>query len=237
MNDVLCIFSDVFFIFFAQFIWIDWFAVFYYNFGRCHLWKVCFENVRGVVDGDRDDRAFGFGCNLEASFMEREHIQFILIFVSGSFREDTDGNAGFYFVYRCENGFQPLLDVFSVKEKTVEIAHPCGQERDFFHFFFGNISGADWTAGVSKENVEVTSVVSDIEYRSILWDILFSDDGDFRSGDPQDKAEYCLNDAEGADVFCHRREFAYDPFYQKDRNGEDQVSDHHDTDEDKSYHY
>ena len=119
----------------------------------------------------------------------------------------------------------------------MEIAHPCGQERDFFHFFFGNVSGTDRTAGVRKENIEVTSVVADVEYRGILWYILFSDDSDFCSGDPQDKAEYCLNDAERADVFCHRGEFAYDPLNQKDRDGEDQVSDHHDTDEDKSYHY
>ena len=34
MNDILCIFSDMLLIFFAQFIRIDWFAVFYYNFGR-----------------------------------------------------------------------------------------------------------------------------------------------------------------------------------------------------------
>ena len=237
MNDILCIFSDMLLIFFAQLIRIDWFAVFYYNSGRCYLWKVRFEDVCGVVDGDWNNRAFGFCCNLEASLMEWEQIQFILAFVSGSLREDTDGNAGFYFFYCCENGFQTLLDVLSVKEETVKITHPCGQEWNLFHFFFCNVSGADRTAGIGKENVEVTSVVSDIEYRSILWYVLFSDDSDFRSGDPQDKAKYCLDDAQRADIFCHGREFANDPLDQKDRNRENQVSDHHDTDEDKSYHY
>ena len=134
----------MFLVFFAQFIRIDWFAVFYHNFGRRHFREVCLEDVCGVADRDRDDRAFCLGCNLKASFVEREHVQFIFVSVSGSFGEDTDGDAGFYFVYCCKDGLESLFDVFSVKEETVEIAHPCGQERNFFHFFFGNIAcGSD----------------------------------------------------------------------------------------------
>ena len=31
----------------------------------------------------------------------------------------------------------------------------CGQERDFFHFFFGNVACADRAAGIGKKNVKV----------------------------------------------------------------------------------
>lgn len=61
--------------------------------------EMCFKDFCGVVHGNGDDRAFGPGSNLEASFMEGKHIQFVCIGVSGTFREDTDGNTGFYFFY------------------------------------------------------------------------------------------------------------------------------------------
>ena len=122
---------------------------------------MCFEDVCGVVDGDWDDRAFCFGGDFEASFMEWKHVCLVCISVSGSFREDADGNAGFYFFYCCEDGFQTLFDVFSVKEEAVKVAHPGGQQRDFFHFFFGNVQ--DW---------------------GVFWNVFFSDHGDFGSCDP-----------------------------------------------------
>ena len=102
---------------------------------------MCFKDVGRITDSDRDDRTFGFCCNLEASFMEWKHIKFILISVSGTFREDTDGNAGFYFVYCCKYGLKSLFDIC-----PVEIAHPCRQKWDFFHFFLGNVACADRTA-------------------------------------------------------------------------------------------
>ena len=81
----------MFFIFFTQFIWIDWFAVFYYDFGRFHFREMGFEDVCRIVDSDRDDRAFSLGCDLEASLMEWKHVQFVFVSVSGSLREDADG--------------------------------------------------------------------------------------------------------------------------------------------------
>ena len=88
---------------------------------------MCFKDVGRITDSDWDDRTFGLCCNLEASFMEWKHIKFILISVSGTFREDTDGNSGFYFVYCGQDRFESLFDVFPVKEETVEITHPCGK--------------------------------------------------------------------------------------------------------------
>lgn len=135
MNNILRVFSDMFFIFFAQLIRVDWLAVFYHNFCRFYFREVGFEDIGRIADCDRNDRAFCFCSDLEASFMEWEHIELVLVPVSGSFREDTDGNSGFYFIDRCQDGFQTLFDIFSVKEKAVKVMHPCGQERDFFHFF------------------------------------------------------------------------------------------------------
>ena len=100
--------------------------------------------------------------------MEGKHVQLIFISVSGSFRENTDGNSGFYFVYCGQDRFESLFDVFPVKEETVEITHPCGKKRNFLHLFFGNVACTDRTAGVSKKYVEVASVVADIKYRCVL---------------------------------------------------------------------
>lgn len=101
MNNILRVFSDMFFIFFAQLIRVDWLAVFYHNFCRFYFREVGFEDIGRIADCDRNDRAFCFCSDLEASFMEWEHIELVLVSVSGSFREDTDGNSGFYFIDRC----------------------------------------------------------------------------------------------------------------------------------------
>ena len=61
-------------------------------------------------------------------------------------------------------------------------------------------------------------------------------DSNFCTGDLKDKSEYCLDDPKGADILFFRRKSADDPFDQQDGDGQDQVSDHNNTDEDKSYH-
>ncbi len=72
-------------------------------------------------------------------------------------------------------------------------------------------------------------MICDIQDRRVLWDVFLSDDGDFGAGDPEDKTKYRLNDAQRADIFFHRSKFAYDPFHEKDRDRQDQISDHNDT--------
>mgnify|MGYP006949639812 FL=1 len=139
-------------------------------------------------------------------------------------------------VYCGQDRFESLFDVFPVKEETVEITHPCGKKRNFLHLFFGNVACTDRTAGVSKKYVEVASVVADIKYRCVLWHIFFSDHSNLCTGDLKDKSEYCLDDPKGADILLFRRKSADDPFDQQDGDGQDQVSDHNNTDEDKSYH-
>ena len=114
VDDALGIFAKMLLCFFVQLIRVDGLAVFYHNLCRTDFREMCFENICRVIDGNGDDRAFRLGGDFEASFMEGEHIQVICIFVSGAFWEDTDGNAGFDFIYSCQDGFQSLLDVLSV---------------------------------------------------------------------------------------------------------------------------
>ena len=168
--------------------------------------------------------------------MKWQHIGFVSIFVSGSFREDAHGNAGFYIVCRLKDGFQPLFDVFSVKEEAVEITHPVGKQRITFHFFFGNITGTDRAAAVGQQNVKITSVVCHIENGLIFRNIFFTDDGDFGTSDPQDKFKYGLYHTQGTDILGHWRELADDPFHQKNRDRQHQISDDNDTDKYKSNH-
>ena len=76
----------------------------------------------------------------------------------------------------------------------MEIFHPGGQERDFLHFFFGNVAGADRAAAIGEEDVKVASVITDIQDRGVLRYIFLSYYCDFGSCDPQDKSKYSLND-------------------------------------------
>ena len=160
---------------------------------------MCFKDVGRITDSDRDDRTFGFCCDLEASFMEWKHIKLILISVSGTFREDTDGNAGFDLVDGCEDGLESLFDILTVKKQTVKIFHPVGKKRITLHFFLGNVAGTDRTAAVSKHDVKITSVIANVENRSILGNIFFADDRNFGSGFPENEFKYFLDNSKRTD--------------------------------------
>ena len=203
---------------------------------RCHLREIGLPDIGRVADRNRNDRAFGSGCDLEAAVMERQHFCFINILISGSFREDTYGNAGFHIVCGLKDRFQTLLDILSVEKETVEIAHPVGKQRIMLHFLLGNIAGADRTAAVGEQDVEIAPVVCYIENSLILWNVFFADDGDFGACDPQDEFEYGLYHAQRADILSHGRKFPDDPFYKENRNGQHQIGDHHDTDKYESNH-
>lgn len=110
------------------------------------------------------------------------------------------------------------------------------KEEEFSPSLFWQCSLYGSDSGVSKKYVEVASVVADIKYRCVLWHIFFSDHSNLCTGDLKDKSEYCLDDPKGADILLFRRKSADDPFDQQDGDGQDQVSDHNNTDKDKSYH-
>ena len=163
-DDILCISTKMTLCITVKFRRDDRFAVFNDNMCRCHFGKIGLPDIGGIADRYRDDRTFCPGCDLKASVMEWQHIQLIGIFVSGSLGEDADRNAGFYIVGSLEDGFKSLFDIFPVKEETVEIAHPVGEQRIMLHFLLGNIAGADRTAAVGEQDVEIAPVVCYIEF-------------------------------------------------------------------------
>ena len=165
---------------------------------------MCLKDFGGVVHSHRNDRASGFAGDFETSFMERKELQLVCICVSSTFREDTDGDAGFYFFDRGQDSLQPLFDIFSVKEQTVKITHPVGKKRVTLHFFLGDVTGADRAAAVAEHNVKIALMVSDVKHRCIFRNIFFTDDRYLCAGFPQDKFENSLNDAQGADFLCAR---------------------------------
>ena len=42
----------------------------------------------------------------------------------------------------------------------MQIAHPVGKKRVAFHFFLGNVTGAERTAAVAEHDVKVASMIS-----------------------------------------------------------------------------
>ena len=63
------------------------------------------KNITCVVKCNGYDWTFGLSCDFETSVMEWKHFQIGIGFASGSFREDKNGNAAFYFFDSCQNGF------------------------------------------------------------------------------------------------------------------------------------
>ena len=119
---------------------------------------MCLKDFCGVVHCHWNDRASGFAGDLETSFMEWKELQFVCICVSCTFREDTDGDAGFYFFDRGQDSLQSLLNIFSVEEQAMQIAHPVGKKRVAFHFFLGNVTGADRAAAVAEPQAAALAV-------------------------------------------------------------------------------
>ena len=160
---------------------------------------MCLKDFYGVVKCHWNDRTACLGSNLEASVVERKKLQVVRILVTCTFREDTDGNAGLDLVDGCEDGLESLFDIITVKKQTVKIFHPVGKKRITLHFFLGNVAGTDRTAAVSKHDVKITSVIANVENRSILGNIFFADDRNFGSGFPENEFKYSLDNSKRTD--------------------------------------
>ena len=186
-----------------------------------YTWEMCFKNVSSIVHADRNDRTPGLFGNFKCTVTEWKHRKLFAI-VAGSFRENADGNAIFYIINCLKDRLQTFSHIVSVKEETVQILHPCGKKRNLFHFFFGNITGQTPAPAVSKENIKITAVVADKEYRFIR-NIFFTDHGCRDTGHLKNHFKAPLNDAQRTDIFGSAIEFTNDPFHQKNRNGQDQV--------------
>lgn len=125
---------------------------------------MCLKDFCGVVHCHRNDRASGFAGDLETSFMEWKELQLVCICVSCTFREDTDGDAGVYFSIAVRIVFSPCLISFG-RGTGNAIAQPVGKKRVAFHFFLGNVTGAERTAAVAEHDVKVASMISDVKHR------------------------------------------------------------------------
>ena len=85
--------------------------------GLFDLGNMILKDLGGIVDGHGNNGTACLFRNLEASLMKFH--KGIVYPVSGSLRENADGNTGFYLFNGSQYGFQPLLNILSVKEKAV----------------------------------------------------------------------------------------------------------------------
>ena len=152
----------------VQLIHIDRLAILNDYMTRLYLWKVRLPQIHRTGNSHWDNRAFGAGGNLETALMEWKKIGLFFILIPCALRENTDGNSGFYLLNSCKDGLQALLDICTVKEKTVQILHPAGKKRYLFKLFFGYIAGKDRTSGVCKGNVKKAAVIANVKDRCVL---------------------------------------------------------------------
>lgn len=235
-KDIPGIGSQSFLVFFGKLIGINGAAVFYDHFAGLDLWKMCFKQFCRVGNGNGNNRASCSDCDFKASFMEGEKIQFAAGFISGAFRKDTDGNSLFYLVDGSQNGFHTFFKIFPVQKQTVKIFHPGREKGNGLHLFFCHIAGQVRTKDIGQKDIEVASVVSDVEDGLVFWHVLMPFDRDLCPGHFQDNTEDGLDDPQGTDILCPFAEHAHDPFSNEDRNGQNQVSDDTDTYNDKTKH-
>lgn len=208
---------------------IDGLTVFDHYVAGFDFREVCLEHGCGVVHRNGDDGAFRFGSDFEAALVEGEHVEFILICVAGALRENTDGDSGFYFFYCFQDGFKSLLEVVSVKEETVQVTHPIGEQGVAEHLFFCYVACADGTAAVGEQDVVVAPMVAYVDNGAVLGHIFFSDHCHVHSGNAKQKTEYRLDDAQGADVLFQWRKFSHDPFHYQDGDGKYEKSEQANT--------
>jgi hypothetical protein len=141
--------------------------------------------------------------------MERK--EGILNLISGSFRENTDGDAVLDMVDAGKDGFHTFLDVISVEEQTVKASHPDGEKRHFFHFLFGDITGWSWNSDICKDDVKETAMVGYIQDRLILWHVLFTDNSNLGATEKDNTAEGPIYNCKAATVFDLYIKFTNNP--------------------------
>ena len=89
-------------IFFGEFLRANGYTVFYDDMGRSDIRKMCFPDLRGIGDGNRNDGTSGFGRHLHAAFLEGNHVS---VLTSGAFRENTDRDSLLNIFNTSQNGF------------------------------------------------------------------------------------------------------------------------------------
>ena len=124
VNNILCISTEMLLVFSGKLFYINGFTIFQNDMCPFDLWKMSFENFNCIVHGHRNDCTAGLAGNFEASLMEWKKFQIISIFISSTFREDTDRNTGSDFFNCSEDSRKPLFDICTVEKESVQITHP-----------------------------------------------------------------------------------------------------------------
>lgn len=191
-NDILYQSADAAFITLVKLIHIDRLAVFQYDMGLLDPWDVIFEDLPRVVDTHRNDCTARLLCNLKAAVMEFQ--KGVIHPVAGSLRENTDGDTGLYLIDGCQDGLHTGFDIGSVQEYTVQIFHPGIQGRNAEYFNLGHIAGETRYADIGNQDVEVASVVSDVQDGFVLGHIFLADHSHSGTGKEQNHPEGPFDD-------------------------------------------
>ena len=164
----------------VEILWIDRLAIFQDYVHLLDSRKLLLEDGDGVVHGHGNDRAPGLLGNLKRAVMEGKDAEFLAV-IAGSFRKDTDRDAFLYIINGSQDRLKAFLRVIPVKEKTVQPLHPVPQQGILKHLLLGNISGEPLAAGISKQNVKVTSMVADKKH-GLIRNILLANYGHMHAG-------------------------------------------------------
>lgn len=222
------------FLVFVKVFYVDGLAVLDDHMGLFDPGQMSLPDLIRIIDTYGDNRTPGLFCDLEASAVEGE--KFVRLGAAASLGEDADGDAGFHFFDCFQDGFHPLLDIFSVQKEAVQIFHPVRQERNLKHINFCDIACGPGNAHIGHNDVEIASVVAYVEYGSVLRDILFADHGDGHTGQKENAAEGPVDNGKRASVLGGSVMLSEEIFHDQKRNTENQEQDNKDSDYNQTYH-
>ena len=191
------------------------------------------KDIITVADSHGDDSTSCLFSHLQTAFFKWKKF---LSMIPGPFRVNTHGNTGLHLFHTGQNGFQPLTDIGTIQEQAVKTSHPGRQQWDFFQIILRNKAGQIRTSAVSRHHIKIASVISHIENRFALRYVLFSDNSQMRTGFPENQFEYSLYDAQGGNISCTGIELSNDPFYDQNRDGQNQKQYKRQCYDDQSYH-
>lgn len=212
--------SKMFSCLFIQFFWIDWFAVFdddmyFFTRGKC---ASKMSAVLFMLIGMIAHPVFSAILSAPSRNGSIESSSPLLRVPSGKMQMEMP----FLHNQLPEGSSSDLLSYCLCQGRDSTDASSMWKEAESFPFLFGNITGQTPAPAVSKENIKITAVVADKEYRFIR-NIFFTDHGCRDTGHLKNHFKAPLNDAQRTDIFGSAIEFTNDPLHQKNRNGQDQV--------------
>ena len=194
-NNPLHILANGLAVLLVQLVHVNRLAVFDHHGGLFYFGEMILKNVGGVHDGHGDDGDTALVCNLKAAVVEGQ--EGVGGFVAGTFREDADGNAALYFFDGFQNGLEAFLDVVSVQEEAVQMAHPDTQQGPLFVFLFGNVAGGAGNPDICQDDVKEAAVVGYVEDCGVGGDIFLTQGDHISAADPNENPKGPIDDGQG----------------------------------------